>query len=218
MAGFHYDNNKVFRVLSVFADCLLAGVLWIFTSIPLITIGASSAALYYTVNKCIRNDRSYIWKEYFPAFRSNFKKATLIWMIFLVLGVFLFLDINLMKQALEQNSPLGTLYYFFLVLSAVVLAWAFYLFPYLARFEENIREILKKSFVFMIVNIGWSVLLVLVFVACVFLCNDIQSLVFLFPGGFCLLQNYILEKIFRKYMRPEDLRKELEENRKEIRK
>lgn len=219
MAKFNYENNKIFRALNIFADCLLVSVLWIFTSIPIFTIGASSSALYYTVNKCIRNERSYVWKEYFPAFKNNFKTSTLIWLIFLVLAVFLFLDVLLMRQALQQGSPLGSLYYFFLVISAAALAWAFYVFPYIARFEEGtIREILKKTFVYMIVNIGWSALLVVIFVACVFICNDIQSLLFVFPGGFGFFQNFILEKIFRKYMRPEDLQKELEENRKEIRK
>lgn len=199
--------------MNIFADCLLASVLWIFTSIPIITIGASSTALYFTVNKCIRNERSYVWKEYFPAFKSAFKKSTLTWLIFLVLAVFLFLDVNLMKQVLQQESPLGTLYYFFLVLSAVALAWAFYVFPYMARFEGGIREVLQKTFVFMIVNMGWSALLVVIFAACVFICNNIQSLLVIFPGGFALLQNMILEKIFRKYMKPEDIQKELEENR-----
>ena len=197
--------------MNIFADCLLASVLWIVTSIPIITIGASSTALYYTVNKCIRKGRSYVWKEYFPAFKNALKKSTLTWLIFLVLAVFLFLDVNLMKQVLQQESPLGTLYYFFLVLSAAALAWVFYVFPYMARFEGGIREALQKSFVFMIVNIGWSALLVVVFVACVFICNNIQSLLIIFPGGFGLFQNLILERIFRKYMRPEDLQKELEE-------
>lgn len=202
--------------MNVFADCLLLGALWIITSIPIITMGASSTALYYTVNKCIRNGKSYVWKEYFPAFKNSFKKTTLIWLIFLVLAVFLFLDVNLMRQALKQEMPLGTLYYFFLILSAVALAWAFYVFPYLARFEGGIREVLKKAFVFMIVNMGWSALLVVLFVACVLICNKIQSLIILFPGGFGIVQNMILERIFRKYMRPEDLQKELEENRKEF--
>lgn len=199
MAGLVYEKNKFYRVMNVFADCLLAGVLWIFTSIPIITIGASSSALYYTVNKCIRNERSYVWKEYFPAFKRDFKISTITWLIFLFLAIFLFLDVNLMKQVLQQGSPLGAMYYFFLVMSAVALAWAFYAFPYIARFEGTIREILVKSFVFMIVHIGWSALLVVIFVACVFICNDIQSLIILFPGGFAFVQSQILEKIFKRY-------------------
>ncbi|MDY4970132.1 MAG: YesL family protein [Lachnospiraceae bacterium] len=209
----NYETNRFIRGMNIFADCLLAGALWIFTSIPIVTMGASSTALYYTVNKCIRNERSYVWKEYFPAFKDAFKKSTLTWLIFLILGVFLFLDVNLMKQVLQQESPLGALYYFFLVLSAAALAWVFYVFPYMARFEGGIRETLQKSFVFMIVNMGWSALLVVIFIACVLICNHMQFLLILFPGGFTLLQNVILEKLFRKYMKPEDIQKEMEANR-----
>lgn len=217
MAGYRYENNKMYRAFGLVADCFLLGAMWIFTSIPVFTVGAGSAALYYTVNKCVRQGRSYAWREYWGSFKGNFKKATLAWLIFLALGIVLFLDINLMKQALEQDSPLGALYYFFLVLSAVVMAWIFCLFPYMARFEGSLREVMKKSFIIMIANIGWSALLVAIFVACFFLCNDLQFLYFFFPGGFAFLQNLILERVFRKYMLPEDLERELEEGRKEFR-
>lgn len=49
------------------------------------------------------------------------------------------------------------MYYFFLVLSGAVLAWAFYLFSYMARFECAVKEALKKSLFMMLANLGWSI-------------------------------------------------------------
>ena len=51
MAGrFKYDN-KVFEVINAIVDLLVLGFFWIITSIPVFTMGASTTALYYTVNK-----------------------------------------------------------------------------------------------------------------------------------------------------------------------
>ena len=46
-------NNKVFRVLGGLADCLILGALWIVCSIPVVTMGAATAAVYHAVNKSI---------------------------------------------------------------------------------------------------------------------------------------------------------------------
>ena len=101
-----------------------------------------------------------------------------------------------MKQQLKAGTYLGMMYYFFLVLSGAVLAWAFYLFSYMARFECTVKEALKKSLFMMLANLGWSILLVV-----------------LFPGGFGCIKNYCLERVFKKYMTPEDIARELEVNR-----
>lgn len=57
---------------------LILGIFWFVTSIPLVTIGASTTAVYYTVNKCIRNKKSYAYVEYWKAFKSNLKNQHLL--------------------------------------------------------------------------------------------------------------------------------------------
>ena len=213
MNQFFDYNNKVFRILGGFADCLFLGALWIVTSIPLFTAGAATSAVYHTVNKCIVNGQGYVWKEYGAAFRQNFKQSTAAWLLWMFLAAFLAADIFIMRQYLAQGSQLGAMYYFFLVLAAVALAWEFYLFAYLARFEGTVRESMKKTLFMMLANLGWSALLVFIFAVCLYLCNDMQWLIVLFPGGFALIKNRILEKVFRKYRTPEDLKRELEMTR-----
>lgn len=84
----------------------------------------------------------------------------------------------------------------------MALAWEFYLTAYMARFEGTIRESMKKTLVMVVANLGWSALLVAVFVLFVLMCNDTQCLIVLFPGVFALVKNYVLEKVFRKYRTP----------------
>lgn len=44
MNQFFDYNNNVFRVLGGLADCLILGALWIVCSIPVVTMGAATAA------------------------------------------------------------------------------------------------------------------------------------------------------------------------------
>ena len=176
-------------------------------------MGASTTALYYTVNKSIRNKKGYAYREYWKAFKRNFKQATLCFLMWFVVAIFLVGDVIITKQVLRQDTQLGASYYFFLVLAGAALAWEFYLFSYIARFECTVMEAMKKSLFMMLANLGWSAALVAIFMACLFLCRDMMSLFILLPGGFCAIKNYILEKVFKKYRTPEDIARELEMNR-----
>ena len=65
-------------------ECMLLSILWVVTSLPVITIGASTTALYYAVVKVIRNNEGYVWGEFWNGFRTNFKQATIIWLVALL--------------------------------------------------------------------------------------------------------------------------------------
>ncbi len=160
--GLNYDN-KILSIVNVAVDMLILGIFWFVTSIPLVTIGASTTAVYYTVNKCIRNKRAMLMLNTGKLLKSNLKKSTLAFIVWLIPAAFLVADCMLMKQQLKAGTYLGMMYYFFLVLSGAVLAWAFYLFSYMARFECTVKEALKKSLFMMLANLGWSILLVAVF-------------------------------------------------------
>lgn len=75
--GLNYDN-KILSIVNTAVDMLILGIFWFVTSIPLVTIGASTTAVYYTVNKCIRNKKSYAYVEYWKAFKSNLKNQHLL--------------------------------------------------------------------------------------------------------------------------------------------
>lgn len=163
--------------------------------------------------KALYMGQGYAFREYCTALKTDLKQTTGAWLLWGILAAFLAADLVVTRQFLAQGSALGALYYFFIVLSAMALAWEFYLTAYMARFEGTIRESMKKTLVMVVANLGWSALLVAVFVLFVLMCNDTQCLIVLFPGVFALVKNYVLEKVFRKYRTPEDLARELEMTR-----
>ena len=76
--------SRVSEVLSGLIDLIVAGILWLFCSLPILTVGASTTALYYAVAKTVRHNRGRLAPTFFHGFRSNFRPATLIWLLFLL--------------------------------------------------------------------------------------------------------------------------------------
>lgn len=213
MNQFFDYNNKVFRVLSALADCIVLGALWFVCSLPIVTMGAATAAVYHAVTKSIVFGQGYALREFGNALKQNFKQVTAAWLLWLVPAAFLAADLWITRQCLAQDSPFGVMYYFFIVVLVFALAWEFYLTAYMARFEGTVRESMKKTLVMTIANPVWTVALAAVFAAFVVICNDMQFLLVVFPSGFALVKNKILERVFKKYRTPEELSLEFERTR-----
>lgn len=111
---FNMDNG-FFRVISKIVDCVYLSIIFLLTCIPVFTIGASMTALYYTVQKSLRHDRGYVSQEYWHAFKTNFKQATVIWLIVLGVGLLLFSDIKIMQAIDEAGKAIGKMSVFFSV-------------------------------------------------------------------------------------------------------
>ena len=85
-------ENPVWRAMDRMGDLMILNVLFIFFSIPIFTIGASLTALYTISFKLLDETEGNIVKNYFKAFKSNFKQATVIWIVVLLAGLFLAYD------------------------------------------------------------------------------------------------------------------------------
>ena len=96
MGNFFSTDGPLFEGMAYIINIIYVSVLWILFSIPIITIGASSTALYYTVTKVIRHGRSYIFREFWQSFKSNLKQSTAVWLIYLVMMGILLVDIRVM--------------------------------------------------------------------------------------------------------------------------
>lgn len=206
---FNWDN-KFFAALGKMVDCMALSALWFFCSLPIITLGASTSALYYAIHKSVRGNRGYMSKNFFQAFVKGFKQSTLSWLILLVIQIVLFLDEYITYQTLKAGSAFGTLFYFFLIMIVFSVLWGLYLFPYIARFEDNVKTTLKNSLLMMIIHLPWSLLVLLLFVIAALVVYFFPILIFLIPALLFLTYDAILERIFRKYMSAEDLEREKE--------
>ena len=206
-----YDN-KMMRNLNKIADAILMGLLWLICCLPVVTVGAASGAFYYAYQKSIRQGKGYPFKEFFRGFKANFQQASKVWLFMLVLLVVLVVDIMILTGGVLEIGLAGP---FLLVTSLVILLllmmWCLCIFPYMARFDNDFKVLVKNSAIVTAANLLWAALLLGVFVAAVLLFFTAPVVSLVVPAGYMYVANLILERVFRKYMRPEDLAAQKEE-------
>ena len=212
MGNFLKYENKFMQLIVKAVETIAIGVISLICSIPLFTIGASASALYYAYNKSIRQKKGYPISEFFSAFKNNFKKATIANLILLVI---LFIVISAIHACyfLKDAFPfIGLSFIVLMILSALIFIWACYLFPYLSRFQDSLKQATKNCILIMIANPIWTILLFLTFAVTAIgfiILTFMSGILGLFmPGLYIMIANLILEKVFRKYMKPEDLQQQ----------
>lgn len=204
---FNYDGFVV-QTMNKIADCISLSFLWLISSLPVITIGASTAALYYSMNKCIRRGEGGIWKTYWHGFRSNFRQATLLWLpLAIVYALLIACCYSAWLMHTAGNLPVE-MFYFLLVVLAVFHAWSGLLLPYLARFQNTNRMVVRNCIGIALLNIPITLLQPVYLLIALVSVVIFPLAVICAPGLYMVLVCYTLEPVFRKYMSEEDRAKE----------
>lgn len=127
------------------SDLIILNVIFLVCCIPVITIGASITGLYYTTLKMVRDqETSPIYKNFFASFRQNFKQSTIVWLIMLVFGGFLYVDFRI-TTVMEGATARSLLFGFLIVMLIIYLCiWA-YVFPMIARFENTTGNMIRNA-------------------------------------------------------------------------
>ena len=150
MKFFSYESKFSQLLLKLSYSCYL-NLLWLICSIPIVTIGASTTALYYASLKLIREEDNKVARQFFHSFRENFKQATVLWLILLGVGLFLAGDgyvLYHLRQTAEGNmAVLWTLILAVVIaVSIVYVIVLLYVFPLLASVSNTNRAMLKNAF------------------------------------------------------------------------
>ena len=205
--------EKFNEIVNKFLDLVFLTVYWLISCLPVFTIGAATTALYYTVHKVIRRDRGYASGEYWRAFKENFRTSTACWLIHLALGLLFADEGYICYQMWADGQSVGWLWILFLLLEAFNVTMALITLPYIARFDDRAGRVLKNAFLIMLANLPRALLHTLLLAVFVIAVIFFAPMILLAPSAYMLLAGYGLEKIFRKYMSPEDLEKEKEQDR-----
>lgn len=138
---FNWDS-PIFQLFNKLADFMVLNLLLILCSIPIFTIGAAQTALYDVVGRIIRQEEQ-VWKDYWRAFRSNFKQATILWLILLLVGI---VSAFALWFYMSVQTIVGTiamvLVGIVLILCLGTLTWVFAL---QSRFENPVKMTLRNA-------------------------------------------------------------------------
>ena len=136
-------DNPVFRLMGALGDILILNLLWVLCCIPVVTIGASTAALFTVARKLAAGEDSRITRDFFRAFRRNWKTATLMWLPLAALGILFAADLLI---AFRTPGALGNLFRGTgIVLCLLWLVTAGNAFALLARYEYRPLRVLLDA-------------------------------------------------------------------------
>ena len=204
---FGMDSPLMVALMKI-GDLLCLSVLWLVFSLPIFTIGASSTALYAAVFYCLRRNEAGVWKHFWKAFRENFKRSTLAWLIELAVLAVFSLDVAVFRAIRLSGGAMGKLYWAALLLAAVALTWTAYVAAYAARVNGTVGDILRYGLVLLRLHPIRALGVMLPILAGLALCLLVPFTVLFAPAAVCLACSYSLEQVFRLHMQPEDLEKE----------
>lgn len=203
---FNLDSG-IMRFFSRVIDLVILNLLFIICCIPIVTIGASLTAMYSITLKMVRNEESHIIREFLKSFKQNFRQGTILGAIAIIIAFFITIDLRIIAMGYDNLKVLEILCYAVAIWSYIIFLYAF---PISARFIYTTKEVFKNSFMISIVNLQWTLLLILFnvpFVVMLFYSGVSMLLLFTILiicgfSGLALIQSFIFRKIFEKYEIP----------------
>lgn len=139
MGNLFNPDAPLMQGLSKIADLIVLNLFALVLCLPVVTAGAAITALYDSVWRVIQ-DEGNAYRAFFRAFKSNFKQATLLWLMVLAAGALLvvcllFYVSNEMKVLVVVSAALVALW-------AITTAW---IFPLQSRFENKVMTTVKNA-------------------------------------------------------------------------
>ncbi|MCR4998562.1 MAG: YesL family protein [Lachnospiraceae bacterium] len=134
-----YDNNSVVRVLNRCTDLVVLNLLFLFCSIPIVTLGASLSAMYAVSLRSVRFGDGYVLQNFFPAFKKNFRQATAAWLGFLAVWFLLYVDAKFWKYS-DMGVMADALQMFSIAVAMMFFMVAVWMFPLIAKMQGTLRE------------------------------------------------------------------------------
>ena len=190
-------DNAFFRFMGKLFDVVALSLVYVLVCIPLVTIGPATSALYYASVKSIRRDRSYPLKEFFKAFKRDFKQSFIVGLILVVAGIILYVDIRFAIEYIKNSFT--NMRYIYLVIGVVVSFIAVYIFPLISRFSLKLSGLFRLSFYLAIRHFLTSIVSIILLFGGFILVYISAGLALMFvPVTVTLLISIMMEKVLVK--------------------
>lgn len=135
-------DGPLYHFFSRLLDMIKLNFLWLLCSLPVVTIGASTAAAFAVTLKMVDEKEGYIARQFWDAFKGNLKQGIPTGLLNLFFVYALYLDFQLF-DAVEGN-PIS-----FLILGIVgsVMCFGYFIYSYalMARYKNGFLKTLKNS-------------------------------------------------------------------------
>lgn len=141
-------DSPILNFLSRAWDILFTSVLFVFSCVPIITIGAASTAMHSTIMSICNDSCTGVLAKYFGTFKAEFKQSTKIGLGYLVALAVLAADIYacLIYPSMEEASPfLSAMKGITLFFACSYILMFTYTFAIIARYVVTWKQALRNA-------------------------------------------------------------------------
>lgn len=150
------SDSPLVNFLNKITDIVLLNILLIVVSLPIITIGAAWTAAYYVTVKMVKNEESYLLKDFFKSFRQNFFQATTIWMInIVVVGIYSLALYTCSGGSIDSMSR--SMFVVFVIIGVCIAAMMVFVYPILSHFDNTVANTIRNAALLSIGNLPYAV-------------------------------------------------------------
>lgn len=181
------------------ADYLILSALWLLCSIPIVTMGAASAAVYDCCARCVLGGEQNLFSRFFRTFRRELVPGGLnlaLWAAILGGGVYLVRQFTGLAANTPMNLALSYAMALLLALLVGIFAWVL---PLLSRFTFSFADLQLTALRLSMAHLPRTVALAAVTVALGWLCLRFLLPLMIVPGILGALSAQILDPVFQMY-------------------
>lgn len=197
-------ESPFMQLLTRVGDMIIVNFLFLVCCVPLVTVGASAAALHKVTQAMVLDEDNGIVRTFFRAFRDNFRQATAVWLMIAVFAAAMVCNYFLVLSFAEGMA--ATVLTGVLLLAAVlVLVMAAYMFPLMVRYSNTVYRHATNALILAIVKLPRTIGLVLlsampILILALSLETFVSTLVFWLTLGFafsCYMSGILLRPVFK---------------------
>ena len=197
-------DSALMITMTRITDCIFLSLFWLLCSIPVITAGASFAALYDASYRALRKNEQNSWQRFFHVFKENWKAGILPTIVFLLAGWGLVKAVIGLWNLAVAGTLSWMLFSALAFVAVVLLGMLSVLFPLLSRFENSLGALLKNTVFLSLANLPRTALLGIINAAALLLCIRLVVPLFFLPSLAALFGSFAIEPMFKPYMNDEN--------------
>ena len=189
-------NSWLYKAGKAVGDVVIISLFFVLFCLPVVTIGVSISALYYTVYRKYTKKSDDISKDFFRAVRSNLKNGIIIHIIYSLYSAIVGFNIYFALFGFRGvRLPEWYTLVSFIPLLPLIFSVPF-LYPLVARFSNSVKKTIKNSFTLCMINFPKFLLIWLIAAIASAICVAFPPAVLLIPTGAMYLIQMITEKAF----------------------
>lgn len=152
-------EKPIWNALSQVADFAILNVLWIICSLPIVTLGAATTALYDCMMKIIGQRDQCIVSMFFRSFRRNLKQGTVLTLLSAISGFFLLCDLRYF--GILDGMVFKLAFAIFAILGVFWVITISYVFPILAQFDNTVMGHIRSAVLVGLMNLKRTIPIVI---------------------------------------------------------